>query len=168
MWSRSSERWSVKEKLSSKSWWWVECLGAPRKNPIPNSIIGQTYQNLCVPGWQEVLPVGAGQQRDGIQQGLQFQCQCWCNQPSYQGEWSPVQKLRGWWTGGLWCSLVCEQTCSVINTHVKCLNGKDSQIKTGFAVLGTKCALSNYRLCKAKNTLSADVVVKRKDVSWKK
>lgn len=24
MWSRSSERWSVKGRLSSKSWWWVE------------------------------------------------------------------------------------------------------------------------------------------------
>lgn len=50
------------------------------------------YLNVFFIGWQEVLPAGVGQQRDGVQQGLQFQCQCWCNQPSYQGEWSHTQK----------------------------------------------------------------------------
>lgn len=85
MWLRSSERWSVKGRLSSKSWWWVERL--------PHSILSQMHQRLSVPGWQEVLPAGVGQQRDGIQQSLQFQRQCWCHQPSDQGEWAPVQEL---------------------------------------------------------------------------
>lgn len=39
-------------------------------------------------GRQKVLPAGVGQPGDGLQQGLQLQRQCWCHQPSHQGEQS--------------------------------------------------------------------------------
>lgn len=139
----------------------------PRRNQVSCSAVSRTYQNLCVPGWQEVLPVGAGQQRDGIQQGLQLQCQRWRDQPSDQGEWSPVEKLRVWWGGGCDANH-CVNSLLLSSTPIEMFKWKRTgRLKAAFTVLG-RVSRSTYRLCVAKNAPSVDVVVKRKSFGWRR
>lgn len=81
---------------------------------------------LCFIGRQEVLPAGVGQQRDGVQQGLQFQCQCRCNQPSYQGEWSPTQKpllsvWAAWMSRIMWWSPLSWAQITKSPHHHRCM-----------------------------------------------